>query len=328
MYGDTSVFDTPEADAVERLMRAMVDPGNAAAIGAALLTPLIGLSGDELAAARADERQWEQWVERFRGFGERWKASGFAVAFRHLLDDRDVPARLLSRRGGERAITNALHLGELLQAAAVDDRRGPLALVEWLQRMRGDAAARGEEAAETAQIRLESDTHALKLITIHKSKGLQFPVVVCPFLWDGMLLHPDDKRYVRFHAGDDGDPLTLDLGSPPLEAHRARCEREALAEHRLLYVALTRAQQLCLVARGSFRAAKPRRSATRCTSRTTRAPRPWRPRRRRVSNRRATQRCAPTWSALAAAANGAIEIAELSTEAPESFAAAQDAGGP
>ena len=78
-----------------------------------------------------------------------------------------------------------LHLGELLQTAAVDDRRGPLALIEWLQRMRHDEIARGEDVGEAAQIRLESDTQALKLITVHKSKGLEYPVVVCPFLWDG-----------------------------------------------------------------------------------------------------------------------------------------------
>jgi exodeoxyribonuclease V beta subunit len=134
----------------------------------------------------------------------------------------------------------------------VEGRRGPRALVEWLQRMRADAAARTTVAAESAQIRLESDTRALKLITIHKSKGLQFPVVVCPFLWDGMLLHPSEQA-APFHDPADGDRLTIDLGSAHIDQHRALAKREALAEKlRLLYVALSRAEQLCIVAWGAF----------------------------------------------------------------------------
>jgi exodeoxyribonuclease V beta subunit len=253
MYGDKSVFDTPEANALDRVMRAMAEPSDGAAIAAALLTPLLDVTGDGLAAARRDEHVWEAWVERFQSWSECWKSSGFTVAFRRLLDDRDVLARLLSRPGGERSITNVLHLGEMLQQAAVDGRRGPLALIEWLQRMRHDEIARAEHVGDAAQIRLESDTKALKLITVHKSKGLQYPVVVCPFLWDAMLVHREDQRYVRWHDPDQDNRLTLDLGSERRAAHEALFKREALAEHlRLLYVALTRAEQLCVVAWGPF----------------------------------------------------------------------------
>lgn len=253
MYGDKSVFDTAEANAVDRVMRAMADPGDGAAIASALLTPILALTGDGLAAARRDEHTWEAWVDRFQSWSECWKSSGFTVAFRRLLDEQDVLARILSRPGGERSITNVLHLAEMLQQAAVDARRGPLALIEWLQRMRHDEVARAEDVGDAAQIRLESDTQALKLITVHKSKGLQYPVVVCPFLWDAMLVHPDDRRYVRWHDPDQDNRLALDLGSERLAAHEALFKREALAEHlRLLYVALTRAEHLCLVAWGPF----------------------------------------------------------------------------
>jgi exodeoxyribonuclease V beta subunit len=250
MYGDTSVFETAEAAAVERIMRAMADPADATAIAAALLTPILGLSGGDLAGVRSDDRAWETWTERFQAWNECWRSCGFTVAFHRLLDEQGVPARVLARPGGERCLTNVLHLGELLQAAETETRRGPLTLVEWLQRMRADDAARSGEVAESAQIRLESDTDALKLITIHKSKGLQYPVVVCPFLWDGMLLHPDD--FPCFHP--QGGELTLDLGSECIDRHREIAEREVLAETvRLLYVALTRAEQLCLVVWGQFK---------------------------------------------------------------------------
>jgi exodeoxyribonuclease V beta subunit len=254
ILGDASVFDAPEALAVESVIRAVADPLNTTAMTVALVTRIIGCTADDLRAARRDEYAWERWLERFQDWNETWRTSGFTAAFRALLDELGAPRRLLAQPGGERSLTNVLHLGELLQHAASDRRRGPLALVEWLQRMRRDAQARTEEAAESAQLRLESDTNALKLVTIHKSKGLQYPVVVCPFLWDGMLLHPAERERIRFHAPDHGDRLTLDLGSAEHEAHFALARREALAENlRLLYVALTRAQQLCVVAWGRFR---------------------------------------------------------------------------
>ena len=253
VQSDTSVFDTAEAHAVERVLRALADPKDDAALSAALVTSILGLSGDELFRARGDEAEWGSWVERCWGWSETWKTRGFTTAFRRVLDDTQAEARVLAQPGGERCLTNVFHLGELLQAEALTARCGPLALVEWLARMRGDPRARGDDAAESAQIRLESDTYALKLTTIHKSKGLQYPLVVCPFLWDGTLLHEIDKRYVRFHDPDAEDRLTLDIGSLHQEDHKRLAEREALAENlRLLYVALTRARRTCLVVWGKF----------------------------------------------------------------------------
>jgi exodeoxyribonuclease V beta subunit len=266
-------------------------------------------------------------VDRFQSWSECWKSSGFTVAFRRLLDEQDVLARILSRPGGERSITNVLHLGEMLQQAAVDARRGPLALIEWLQRMRHDEIARAEDVGDAAQIRLESDTQALKLITVHKSKGLQYPVVVCPFLWDAMLVHPDDKRYVRWHDPERDYRLSLDLGSERVAAHRALCKREALAEHlRLLYVALTRAEHLCLVAWGPFAGCEqsalgylihqdanvPEDELVDAT-------------RQRIESLSEEAMRADV-ERLAAASDAAIEVTELSADQPVAFAAAVEAG--
>jgi exodeoxyribonuclease V beta subunit len=327
MYGDKSVFDTAEAKAVDRVMRAMADPGDGAAIASALLTPILGLTGDGLAAARRDEHVWEAWVDRFQSWGECWKSSGFTVAFRRLLDEQDVLARTLSRPGGERSLTNVLHLGEMLQQAAVDARRGPLALIEWLQRMCHDEIARADDVGDAAQIRLESDTQALKLITVHKSKGLQYPVVVCPFLWDAMLVHPDDKRYVRWHDPDQEHRLTLDLGSEQFAAHEAVFKREALAEHlRLLYVALTRAEHLCLVAWGPFVGCEESAlgylihqhadaSADGLVDAT----------KQRIKSLSGEAMRADV-ERLAAASDAAIEVTELSADQPVPFAATAEAG--
>jgi exodeoxyribonuclease V beta subunit len=108
-------------------------------------------------------------------------------------------------------------------------------LVEWLQRMRSDELARMQEAAESAQIRLESDSHALKLVTVHKSKGLQYPIVVCPFLWAGTQLLPSDA-YPCFHDATADDRLTVDLIKS--DRRDQAVARERIAESlRLVYVA-------------------------------------------------------------------------------------------
>jgi len=250
VLGDSSVFDTAEAQMLEWLLRALAEPGDAAAIRAALVTPLLGRRGDDLDRLREDESEWDRVLERFQSWSARWRSGGFTSAFRAVLDDEGVPGRLLSAVGGERALTNLLHLGELLQRAASAERRGPLALVEWLRRMRLDAAARDEQAVEAAQIRLESDVRALKLTTVHKSKGLQYPVVVCPFLWNSGPKSDADAPPL-FHAQDEG--ARLDLGWPAHAENSAAAAVERLAEStRLTYVALTRARDLCVVVWGSF----------------------------------------------------------------------------
>jgi exodeoxyribonuclease V beta subunit len=249
LLGDASVFASEEAEDLERVLRAMAEPANAAAVRAALATPVIGLTAADLLALQRDERAWDAWTERVHRWHEAWTHQGFMPAFRRLLDEHEVRSRLLGLVDGERRLTNVLHLGELLHVAAGEQRRGPGALVEWLAQMRRDPIGLEGGAADAAQVRLESDAKALKLVTIHKSKGLEYPIVVCPDLWSRAPKNP----LTLFHDGDAADRLTLDLGSDDEQAHKARAATEQLAEDlRLLYVALTRAQHLCVVLWGAF----------------------------------------------------------------------------
>ncbi|MBX3026202.1 UvrD-helicase domain-containing protein [bacterium] len=243
--GDASVFESPEAQMLEHILRALAEPGDAVALRLALVTPLVGLNSEQVAALNADSARWDDWGERFQHWNERWRGSGVTAALRGLFDELEVAERVLAQPGGERRMTNLLHLGELLQQAASESRRGPRGLVDWLHRMRTDPTLRWDLGSEAAQIRLESDAHAVALITAHKSKGLQYPVVCCPFLWD--VVEPRLERdWPCFH--DDARRLTIDLGIPAAEDSRARRRQEQLAEEtRLLYVALTRAEQLCLL---------------------------------------------------------------------------------
>ncbi len=252
--GDASVFDHEPAEALERVLLAMAEPGNTRAIKAALATELMGVSGDGVHALQADEEAWDGWLQKFRDWQQIWNEQGFVQAFRRMITDHDVDRRLLALVDGERRLTNLYHLGELLQAEVMTSRAGPQALLRWFELMRTDRAARADAVGDSAQIRLESDADAVKLVTIHKSKGLEYPIVYCPFLWDGKLLRGDDAKWIRFHDPDDEDRLKLDLGGDDLAAHEALAKREALAESlRLLYVALTRARYLCTFVWGGFR---------------------------------------------------------------------------
>ncbi len=123
-------------------------------------------------------------------------------------------------------------------------------LIDWLAAHRQN----GETAPEEAQLRLESDENLVKIATIHKSKGLQYPVVFCPFLWD--VLAARQGRRSSACCSTTRPPRiapTLDAGSDRFDEARALAEREALAEHlRLAYVALTRAEHRCTVVWGNI----------------------------------------------------------------------------
>ena len=251
--GDDSVFESAEAGEVERVLRAVAEPGDPSLLRAALATHLVGLDAHDLAALQGDETGWDDWAADFRECLVTWSEQGFMAAFRHLLDRCTTERRLLALDDGERRLTNVLHLAELLQAASREAHRGPLALVDWLSLLRTDPAARAELASEAAQIRLESDEKAVQLVTIHRSKGLEYGVVYCPYTWAGPRMQDDDRSWIRFHDVADGT-LKLDLGSAEKKDHLARAEREAFAENlRLLYVAVTRARHRCTLVWGDVK---------------------------------------------------------------------------
>jgi len=256
LQSEASVFEAPEAEEVQRLVVAMADPSDSRAIRAALCTPMLGQNAEALCALEHDEQRWDDWVRHFQAWHDTWTQRGFVAAFRTLLDSQGVPKLLLGLLDGERRLTNVLHLMELLHAASTEERRGPQALVNWLTQMRTDTEVRSVLAGEAAQIRLESDRAAVKLTTLHKSKGLQYPIVYCPYLWDGTLLRKGETA-LQFHDPDDGNRLKLDIRGGDHPVHRERAETELFAENlRLLYVALTRAQHRCSVVWGAFRDAQ------------------------------------------------------------------------
>lgn len=232
-----NVFRAREARELHTVLSAILRPADEALLRGALLTDAFGLRFTELDALSRDGAAWEQWIHRVRGWHAAWHSQGFMTMFQRFLSEGGVPARLLADAGGGRRLTNLLHFSELLQKAALEERLGPRGLVKWLARQ----IAQPEMSDEEQQVRLERDDEAVRVVTIHKAKGLEYEVVFCPLLIRGAHWVSE----VRFHAAGD-HALTVDLGSPDEESHRELAAREALADDvRKIYVALTRAKQRC-----------------------------------------------------------------------------------
>ncbi|MFT5459873.1 MAG: exodeoxyribonuclease V beta subunit, partial [Myxococcota bacterium] len=251
LQGDASVLESPEARDAEALLAALADPGDRGAVRGALVSRVIGLDAHDLLDAQQDEATWEAWSGRMHRWAAIQLRHGFLQAFRTVLAERDVPRRLLGQEGGERVLTNLLHLSELLQQVATEQRLGTAGLLHWLRRAR-EGQREGLDA-DAGQLRLESDSGAVELVTVHRSKGLEYPIVLVPHLWSGVWVSERDP-VLRFHDPAAGGQLTLDLGGPDRAANLERARAEELAENlRLLYVALTRAKHRAIVFWGAFR---------------------------------------------------------------------------
>lgn len=230
-----SVFASDEARDMLRWLRAVAEPGAERPLRAALATATLGLSWDDLDRLNRDEAHWEACVERFRDLNRLWRGAGVLAMLQRLLHESGVPARLLAADSGERALTNLLHLAELLQHAA-QTLDGEAALVRHL----AESIAWVDEAqtAEEAIVRLESDAGLVRLVTVHKSKGLEYPLVYLPFACS----FRDPSRTPYRLSYDANGALVVDLARPDGERDDDARLQEDL---RVLYVALTRARYAC-----------------------------------------------------------------------------------
>ncbi len=246
-----SVFGSREAAELERVLLAIAEPGQPPLVRAALATEMLGHTVDEIERLAADDAAWDECIERFHEYHQRWQTRGFVFMVRDLLVREGVAERLLAYPDGERRLTNLGHATELLHAAAMRRHGGIDGLVEWLADAR--SAVRPAEMTEDEHLlRLESDAGLVQIVTVHKAKGLQYPIVFCPFLWDAYSYVKESPTIV-FHEPDAPGP-TLELGASEDGAHRERACEEELAERvRLFYVALTRARHRCYVACGKLK---------------------------------------------------------------------------
>ena len=266
-----NIFATDEAAELYHVLRAAAEPGRDPLLRTALATAMFGFNGEDIAglddpAGDSGEPEIELWRRRFLDFNILWREKGFVQMFLRMLHEDAVhSSRRLSIREnllalplGERHLTDLLHLGELLHQASRGGALGLNGLIAWLH----ERILRPEDNEEHEQ-RLESDDDAVKIMTVHKSKGLQFPIVFCPFSWNRGFYYKEyyakdrkEENDFFFHLQDKNGSykLLFESGYGDLPENRIRYRREKLAESlRLLYVALTRAKQFCCVAWGSIK---------------------------------------------------------------------------
>ncbi|MRJ77041.1 AAA family ATPase [Aeromicrobium sp. SMF47] len=235
LTGGTNVFTSPAGDAWLTLLEAMERPQSSPRVRAAALTDFFGHTAAELATSGDDLTNAV--ATRVRDLADLLRDRGIAAVFEATSGHGELARRVLERPDGRRHMTDLRHVAQALHEATERERLGPAAMLAWLRGQRDDATAGSSERTR----RLDSDAAAVQVVTIHSSKGLQYPVVYLPYVFDRWV--PTDE-VVRFHR--DGERV-LDIGgkiaSPTFrDSERAAKLEDSGEQLRLLYVAATRAQ--------------------------------------------------------------------------------------
>jgi exodeoxyribonuclease V beta subunit len=234
LTGTSSVFLSDAAHDWLALLSALEQPQRQGLARAAALSSFVGWTPERLAVD--DDTAFDELSALLHEWGDLLARRGVA-ALLEAAGHRMV-ARVLAAEHGERLLTDLRHIGQVLHTAATEGKFGVASMVEWLQHRMAEAA--GDQTEERSR-RLESDAESVQVITIHRSKGLEFPVVYAPFLWDKFVPRSPDP--LTFHDADGA--RVLDVGGPAdagYDARKALHLREDAGESlRLAYVALTRA---------------------------------------------------------------------------------------
>lgn len=246
-----SVFDSVQARDLCDILKAVMEPWDTGRRHAALCTGIFGMTGDDLARLDDSPAGHHAWQVFFKDLNILWRDKGIIHLMHHLLSDSRA---LLNPRSDTdlRALTNYHHLAEILHQKSMAGHVNPGALLDWLSEQMADPYK--EIAAD--ELRLESDNSAVAIVTVHKSKGLEYPVVFLPYLWEGESVSQNYPP-VFFHDPDNHHQLTLDIGSGRMDQALEQARAEAMAEEmRVLYVAMTRASSMCRIYWGGISTAE------------------------------------------------------------------------
>ncbi|WP_457576178.1 exodeoxyribonuclease V subunit beta [Desulfomarina sp.] len=236
-----SVYESMECRELLTVLEAVAAPGDIGLVKKAMALRWFGFSGDELYRLWRDEVRFGGWYDRFLKYNELWQNSGFLVMMNRLIMEENVYLVLTAGQGGERSVTNIQHLIEIVQELESNEHLQMGQILLRLQRMI-DYPAKSEDG----ELRLETDAEAVRIITMHSAKGLEFPVVFCPWLWYMTSGRRNNQPCVL--SRDSSGKQILDLGSDKFTKRSEQALYEERAEElRLLYVTLTRATIRCYV---------------------------------------------------------------------------------
>ncbi|MBQ9275162.1 MAG: UvrD-helicase domain-containing protein [Succinivibrio sp.] len=234
-YSDrSSVLDSPEARSLVYLMQAMLRPAERGTVKKLLCSYLCGFSAAEY-REKSQDSEMESEVRLLSRCAQIWQHSGFLGAFSlwFKAEEHKGLHRFLALSGGERAVTNFFHAAEIIQHKH-QQLHSLQAQLRWYEQ---ELIAPSEDS-ELTKKRLESERSQVKIYTIHKSKGLEFPLVLLPFVWSGF--KPRGEKDALIYYDEQLKYRSLDL----LKTERHLLIKKAEDEQedaRLLYVALTRA---------------------------------------------------------------------------------------
>ncbi|MGY0612934.1 UvrD-helicase domain-containing protein [Luteimonas sp. A501] len=244
--GKQSLFATPEARDLHALLLALLHGADDGRLRMALSTVLVGLDANAIAALDDDGEALRAWQLTALAWRDRLQRGGPLALINELCAEH--AGRLLGLLDGERRLTNTLQLAELLQDAQAR-ALGLHGLVDWLANAIADANANDESQL----LRLESDAKRVQVVTLHKSKGLEYPLVFMPFAAIGAPTRSPGQRAVV--NGEGGRALHWKL-LPSRSGWEAAKDAWTLAQRaedaRLLYVGLTRARHALWLASGLF----------------------------------------------------------------------------
>lgn len=237
--GNQSVFSTSEATAMAALLHFWLQPQQSQTLRFILGSVLFGWTAAQLAQLNLNENALNEWIQLALNAREQWQQHGIYTALQWFATQTALESNLLKQRN-DRGLTNFWQLAELL---ATTEQNTPTAnaLLDWLER----AISNHPPTNDNYLLRLESDEALVKIVTMHASKGLEYPVVFCPFAWDGKEAINNFEQWHRLHQHDNIEIVAQTLLS---DSDKIELIEESMAEQlRLYYVAFTRAREQLII---------------------------------------------------------------------------------
>lgn len=243
-----SVYSSEQAYELYQVLQAVANPANEKLLKQALSLDWFGLDGQQFYRLMNNETELDAWSSSFQDYHLDWQNKGLMVMMHTLLTQEQVFKNLSASPIAERVLTNLHHLIELLQQEAEQQHFGIHKTLAYLAQAIHDSET---SSVDEQQLRLESDAQAVKIVTMHRSKGLEYDIIFCPVLWHKNDYLKTEKEFIVCHQNDK---MLTDLGSENFEAHRKQALEEQLAEDlRMFYVAVTRAKYRCYLAWANVR---------------------------------------------------------------------------